>query len=131
MTVSILQAADLLAMDSGGTSDPYVKIFFAGEKKFKFKTKVHPKTLAPVFDETFVFKSIPFGDIMAKTLMIQCFDFDRWVIIKIKLFYFCNSFDSIIFSERALDLASTTKLVKFGCPCVKLIWQYPTKDGKI
>lgn len=33
------------AMDSGGTSDPYVKVFFAGEKKKKFETKVHRKTL--------------------------------------------------------------------------------------
>lgn len=32
-------------MDSGGTSDPYVKVFFAGEKKKKFETKVHRKTL--------------------------------------------------------------------------------------
>ncbi|OXA59050.1 Synaptotagmin 1 [Folsomia candida] len=77
LTVSIIQAAELVAMDSGGTSDPYVKVFFAGEKKKKFETKVHRKTLNPVFNETFVFKSIPFADIMAKTLMIQCFDFDR------------------------------------------------------
>ncbi|XP_021964967.1 synaptotagmin 1 [Folsomia candida] len=78
LTVSIMQAADLVAMDSGGTSDPYVKVFFAGDKKKKFKTKVHPKTLNPTFNETFVFKNIPFGDMMAKTLMIQCFDFDRF-----------------------------------------------------
>ncbi|OXA40639.1 Synaptotagmin 1 [Folsomia candida] len=56
LTVSIMQAADLVAMDSGGTSDPY----------------------NPTFNETFVFKNIPFGDMMAKTLMIQCFDFDRF-----------------------------------------------------
>lgn len=72
-----MQAADLIAMDSGGTSDPYVKVFFAGDKKKKFETKVHRKTLNPVFNETFVYKTLPFADIMAKTLMIQCFDFDR------------------------------------------------------
>ncbi|OXA53649.1 Synaptotagmin 1 [Folsomia candida] len=78
LTVSIMQAADLIAMDSGGTSDPYVKVFFAGDKKKKFETKVHRKTLNPVFNETFVYKTLPFADIMAKTLMIQCFDFDRF-----------------------------------------------------
>lgn len=56
LTVGILQAADLLSMDSGGTSDPYVKVFVLPDKKKKFDTKVHKKTLNPVFNETFVFK---------------------------------------------------------------------------
>lgn len=56
LTVGILQAADLLSMDSGGTSDPYVKVFVLPDKKKKFDTKVHKKTLNPVFNETFSFK---------------------------------------------------------------------------
>lgn len=56
LTVGILQAADLMSMDSGGTSDPYVKVLLLPEKKKKFDTKVHKKTLNPVFNETFVFK---------------------------------------------------------------------------
>lgn len=56
LTVGILQAADLMSMDSGGTSDPYVKVVLLPEKKKKFDTKVHKKTLNPVFNETFVFK---------------------------------------------------------------------------
>ena len=43
-------------MDSGGTSDPYVKVQLLPEKKKKYDTKVHKKTLNPVFNETFVFK---------------------------------------------------------------------------
>lgn len=43
-------------MDSGGTSDPYVKVFVLPDKKKKFDTKVHKKTLNPVFNETFSFK---------------------------------------------------------------------------
>lgn len=43
-------------MDSGGTSDPYVKVFVLPDKKKKFDTKVHKKTLNPVFNETFTFK---------------------------------------------------------------------------
>lgn len=56
LTVGILQAADLISMDSGGTSDPYVKVQLLPEKKKKYDTKVHKKTLNPVFNETFVFK---------------------------------------------------------------------------
>lgn len=56
LTVGILQAADLISMDSGGTSDPYVKVFLLPDKKKKYDTKVHKKTLNPVFNETFVFK---------------------------------------------------------------------------
>lgn len=56
LTVGILQAADLMSMDSGGTSDPYVRVLLLPDKKKKFDTKVHKKTLNPVFNETFVFK---------------------------------------------------------------------------
>ncbi|VDP73678.1 unnamed protein product [Echinostoma caproni] len=57
LTVGVLEAADLPAMDMCGTSDPYVKLFLLPDKKKKFETKVHRKILNPVFNETFVFKS--------------------------------------------------------------------------
>lgn len=41
-----------------GTSDPYVKLYLLPEKKKKVETKVHRKTLNPVFNETFIFKVI-------------------------------------------------------------------------
>lgn len=56
LSVGVLQATELPAMDMGGTSDPYVKVYIMPEKKKKFETKVHRKTLNPVFNETFVFK---------------------------------------------------------------------------
>ena len=56
LTCGVLQATELPAMDMGGTSDPYVKVYIMPEKKKKFETKVHRKTLNPVFNETFVFK---------------------------------------------------------------------------
>ena len=43
-------------MDVGGSSDPYVKLFLLPDKKKKFETKVHRKTLEPDFNETFTFK---------------------------------------------------------------------------
>lgn len=43
-------------MDMGGTSDPYVKVYLLPDKKKKFETKVHRKTLNPTFNEQFTFK---------------------------------------------------------------------------
>ena len=56
--MGVLQANDLPAMDMGGTSDPYIKCFILPDKKKKFETKVHRKTLNPVFNETFIFKVV-------------------------------------------------------------------------
>jgi len=56
LSVSVIQAADLPGMDMSGTSDPYVKVCLLPDKKPKFETKVHRKTLNPVFNETFTFK---------------------------------------------------------------------------
>ncbi|RWS20936.1 hypothetical protein B4U80_00537 [Leptotrombidium deliense] len=78
LTIGIIQAEELVAMDSGGTSDPYVKVYLMPDKKKKFETKVHRKTLNPVFNETFVFKSIPYAEIMTKTLVLAVYDFDRF-----------------------------------------------------
>lgn len=56
LSVTVIKAEDLPALDMGGTSDPYVKVYLLPDKKKKFETKVHRKTLSPVFNETFVFK---------------------------------------------------------------------------
>jgi len=56
LSVGVIEATDLPGMDMSGTSDPYVKVYLLPEKKPKFETRVHRKTLNPVFDETFVFK---------------------------------------------------------------------------
>ncbi len=56
LTVGIIQGRDLPAMDMCGTSDPYVKLYLLPNKKKKCETKVHRKTLNPVFNENFVFK---------------------------------------------------------------------------
>lgn len=61
LTVGVLQAAELPALDMGGTSDPYVKVFLLPDKKKKYETKVHRKTLNPAFNETFTFKVMETG----------------------------------------------------------------------
>lgn len=88
-----MQASDLAAMDMNGTSDPYVKVYLLPDKKKKFETKVHRKTLNPIFNETFNFKGndfeasyielialsdIPYSDVGGKTLVMALYDFDRF-----------------------------------------------------
>ncbi|KAE8283637.1 Synaptotagmin-2 [Larimichthys crocea] len=77
LIVGILQAQDLAAMDMGGTSDPYVKVYMLPDKKKKFETKIQRKNLCPVFNETFTFK-IPYTELGGQTLVLQVFDFDRF-----------------------------------------------------
>ncbi|XP_066882830.1 synaptotagmin-2 isoform X2 [Kogia breviceps] len=77
LTVGILQAAELPALDMGGTSDPYVKVFLLPDKKKKYETKVHRKTLNPAFNETFTFK-VPYQELGGKTLVMAIYDFDRF-----------------------------------------------------
>ncbi|KAK7072772.1 Synaptotagmin-2 [Halocaridina rubra] len=78
LSVTVIQCEELPALDMGGTSDPYVKVYLLPDKKKKFETKVHRKTLNPVFDETFTFKQVPYADIMSKTLVFGIYDFDRF-----------------------------------------------------
>ncbi len=55
--MTIVRAEDLAAMDLGGTSDPYVKLYLMPDRKRKQETRVHRKTLNPVFNETFKFEA--------------------------------------------------------------------------
>ena len=71
------------------------------DKKRKFETKVHRKTLNPFFNETFSFKQVfisetikiyflwldrvdavfpqvPYSETFDKTLVFSCFDYDRF-----------------------------------------------------
>uniref|UniRef100_A0A8C2YWF4 Synaptotagmin n=1 Tax=Cyclopterus lumpus TaxID=8103 RepID=A0A8C2YWF4_CYCLU len=77
LIVGILQAAELPAMDVGGSSDPYVKLYLLPDKKKKFETKVHRKTLEPTFNETFTFK-VPYTELGGKILVMTVYDFDRF-----------------------------------------------------
>lgn len=56
LKVGVKQAAELKAMDSGGTSDPYVIVYLTSDMKKRYETKVYRKTLNPVFNESFTFQ---------------------------------------------------------------------------
>ena len=67
LIVTINKAEDLAAMDLGGTSDPYVKIYLLPDRKRKFETRVHRKTLNPVFNETFKFEVLQLKAVKRKS----------------------------------------------------------------
>ncbi|XP_015795912.1 synaptotagmin-1 [Tetranychus urticae] len=77
LSITVIQAEELPGLDLSGTSDPYVKVYLLPDKKKKFETKVHRKTLNPVFNETFVFK-VTYSEITVKTLVFAVYDFDRF-----------------------------------------------------
>ncbi|CAI5790002.1 synaptotagmin-3 [Podarcis lilfordi] len=77
LVVRILRALDLPAKDANGFSDPYVKMYLLPDRKKKFQTKVHRKTLNPIFNETFNF-NVPFAELPSRKLHFSIYDFDRF-----------------------------------------------------
>lgn len=55
LTVGIKKADSLKAMDLGGSSDPYVKVYILPDKSRTCETKVFRNTLNPIFNEQFKF----------------------------------------------------------------------------
>ncbi|CAJ1057557.1 synaptotagmin-9b [Xyrichtys novacula] len=77
LIVKIYKAQDLPAKDFTGTSDPYVKIYLLPDRKNKHQTKVHRKTLNPVFDEVFLFP-VAYAELSSRKLHFSVYDFDRF-----------------------------------------------------
>lgn len=77
LVVRILRGVDLPAKDANGFSDPYVKMYLLPDRKKKFQTKVHRKTLNPIFNETFNF-NVPFAELPSRKLHFSVYDFDRF-----------------------------------------------------
>ncbi|XP_019714778.1 synaptotagmin-1-like [Hippocampus comes] len=75
--VGVKQASGLKAMDVGGTSDPYVKVYLLPDKTKTCETKVLKNTLNATFNETFTFQ-ISKANLMKSTAVLQVFDFDRF-----------------------------------------------------
>ncbi|KAI1890621.1 hypothetical protein AGOR_G00155550 [Albula goreensis] len=132
LTVGILQAADLISMDTGGTSDPYVKVFLLPDKKKKFDTKVHKKTLNPVFNETFIFK-VPYQELGGKTLVMSVYDFDRFskhdIIGEVKLPMNQVDLGQPIEEWKDLESAEKEEPEKLGDICISL--RYVPTAGKL
>lgn len=71
LIVQVIEARDLLAMDSNGLSDPYVKLQLG---KQRAKTKVVKKSLNPIWDEEFSFRV---GD-LKEELFVSVLDEDKY-----------------------------------------------------
>lgn len=79
LKVTVIEAADLPPTDwSTGLTDPFVKVYLLPDKKPKYETKVHRKNLNPKFDQTFIFKNLPYVDTFDKTLVFAVYDYDRF-----------------------------------------------------
>ncbi|KAM3839955.1 synaptotagmin-2 [Vipera latastei] len=132
LTVGILQAAELPALDIGGTSDPYVKVFLLPDKKKKFETKVQKKTLNPTYNETFVFK-IPYQELGGKTLVMAIYDFDRFskhdIIGEVKVPMNTVDLGQPIEEWRDLESAEKEEPEKLGDICISL--RYVPTAGKL
>uniref|UniRef100_A0A3P9AUS3 Synaptotagmin-7 n=2 Tax=Haplochromini TaxID=319058 RepID=A0A3P9AUS3_9CICH len=78
ITVNIIKARNLKAMDIGGTSDPYVKVWLMHKDKRveKKKTVVMKRCLNPVFNESFPF-DVPAHVLRETTIIITVMDKDR------------------------------------------------------
>ncbi|XP_017261543.1 synaptotagmin-1b [Kryptolebias marmoratus] len=123
LVVGILQAAELPAMDVGGSSDPYVKLYLLPNKKKKFETKVHRKTLEPNFNETFTFK-LPYTDLGGKTLVLTVYDFDRFskhdAIGAVKIPMSSVDFSQSLQEWRDLQKAEKEESERLGDICLSL-----------
>uniref|UniRef100_A0AAR5QK66 C2 domain-containing protein n=1 Tax=Dendroctonus ponderosae TaxID=77166 RepID=A0AAR5QK66_DENPD len=77
LVVKMFEARDLPIKDTFGTCDPYVKLHLLPDRKKKYQTKVHRKSLNPVFNETFIF-SVTSQELESRYLQLSVFDFDRF-----------------------------------------------------
>lgn len=77
LTLVVLEAKGLKPMDTGGSSDPYVKVHLALDKRKwkKKKTSIKKKTLNPYYNESFTF-NVSFDQIQRVHLVISVWDHD-------------------------------------------------------
>ncbi len=80
LTVTIIKAINLKAMDLNGKSDPYVKVTLisCGKRIKKKKTSVLKNTLHPIFNESMLF-DIPQEQIEHVDMIVKVIDYDRYV----------------------------------------------------
>ncbi|NXC48502.1 SYT1 protein, partial [Penelope pileata] len=132
LKVGVKQAADLKAMDNGGTSDPYVIIYLTLDMKKKYETKVYRKTLNPIFNESFTFQ-VPQTEVSEATLVMQVYDFNRFakhnIIGEVRLPLASVSLQHVIEQWSDLAVASKVKQERLGEICFSL--RYVPSTGKL
>lgn len=76
LTVHLLEGTDLPIKDRRGTSDPFVILFLLPHKEEIFESKVHKRSLNPVFNEVFEFNGLIPSEIRQQTLILRVLDKD-------------------------------------------------------
>ncbi|XP_061176520.1 synaptotagmin-9-like [Saccostrea echinata] len=78
LTLTVVKARNLKAMDITGSSDPYVKVSLMcqGKRIKKRKTSVKKNTLNPVYNEALVF-DVPQENVDDVYLIVKVIDYDR------------------------------------------------------
>ncbi|VDM74803.1 unnamed protein product [Strongylus vulgaris] len=106
LSVTILEAHGLPAMDRNGMSDPYVKLSILPERKQKYETKIIRNSLNPVYNETFLF-TLPFNELQSKTLMLTVYDYDR--LSK------DDKMGQLSIPLESIDFGTTTEICRYLC----------------
>lgn len=68
LTVNVIQARDLKALDMSGKSDPYCIVIFQGQE---LRTQIQKSTLNPIWEEECAF------DVSGKDEIIKVYVFDK------------------------------------------------------
>ncbi|NWQ64856.1 SYT1 protein, partial [Neopipo cinnamomea] len=132
LKVGVKQAVELKAMDSGGTSDPYVIVYLTSDMKKRYETKVYRKTLNPIFNESFTFQ-VPQAEVPESTLVMQIYDFNRFakhdIIGEVRLPLASVNLQHIIEQWSELAAASKVEEEQLGEICFSL--RYVPSTGKL
>ncbi|XP_075884914.1 synaptotagmin VIII isoform X2 [Nelusetta ayraudi] len=132
LTVGIKKADSLKAMDLGGTSDPYVRVYILPDKTRTCETKVFRNTLDPVFNEQFKFQ-ITKSSLLESTVVMQVFDFNRFskhnIIGELRL-QLCNvDWNHVI--EEWKDLVAPAKFEEENLGEICFSLRYVPTSGKL
>ncbi|XP_033909476.3 synaptotagmin-2-like isoform X1 [Acipenser ruthenus] len=123
LIAGVKQAAELLAMDLGGTSDPYVKVYMLPNKSKTWETKVYRKTLNPVFNESFTFQT-PQAELNESMIVMQVYDFNRFskheIIGELRIPLKTVDWNHVIEEWMELSAASKSEHENLGEICFSL-----------
>ncbi|KAL9850066.1 synaptotagmin-8 isoform 1-T7 [Geothlypis trichas] len=132
LKVGVKKAVELKAMDSGGTSDPYVIVYLTSDRKKRYETKVYRKTLNPIFNESFTFQ-VPQDEVSESTLVMQIYDFNRFskhdIIGEVRLPLASVDLQHVIEQWSDLAVASKVEEEHLGEICFSL--RYVPSTGKL
>ncbi|KAM3870193.1 synaptotagmin VIII [Diretmus argenteus] len=132
LVVGIKQADSLKAMDLGGTSDPYVKVYIIPDKSKTCETKVFRNTLTPIFNEHFIFQT-PKASLATSTVVMQVFDFNRFtkhdIIGELRLQLSAVDWNHVIEEWRDLSEPAKFEEENLGEICFSL--RYVPTAGKL